>query len=38
MPTTTCEGIDIIECNPAGKITLVRAYWNPAPVVAAVTS
>ena len=32
------EGIDIIECNPDGKIISVRAYWNPAPIVAAVTS
>jgi steroid delta-isomerase len=31
------EGIDIIECNPEGKIISVRAYWNPAPVVAEVT-
>jgi steroid Delta-isomerase len=32
------EGIDVIECNPDGKITSLRAYWNPAPIVAAVTS
>jgi steroid delta-isomerase len=32
------EGIDVIECNPEGKIILIHAYWNPAPVVAAVTS
>ncbi|HSY70186.1 MAG TPA: nuclear transport factor 2 family protein [Edaphobacter sp.] len=32
------EGIDVIECNPDGKIISVRAYWNPAPIVAAVTS
>jgi steroid Delta-isomerase len=32
------EGIDVIECNSDGKIISVRAYWNPAPVVAEVTS
>ena len=32
------EGIDVIECNPDGEITSVRAYWNPTPIVAAVTS
>jgi steroid delta-isomerase len=32
------EGIDVIECNSDGKIISVRAYWNPAPIVAAVTS
>jgi len=34
----TFEGIDVIECGADGKIALVKAYWNPAPVVAAVTS
>jgi steroid delta-isomerase len=28
------EGIDIIEVNEAGKIQTVRAYWNPAEMVA----
>jgi steroid delta-isomerase len=32
------EGIDVVECNQSGKIISVRAYWNPAPIVAAVTS
>ena len=32
------EGIDVIECNSEGEIVLGHAYWNPAPVVAAVTS
>jgi steroid delta-isomerase len=34
----TFEGIDVIECNQDGKIISVHAYWNPAPVVAAVTN
>jgi steroid delta-isomerase len=28
------EGIDVIQVNDEGKITLVHAYWNPAPVMA----
>lgn len=28
------EGIDIIEFNEAGEIQLLRAYWNPAEMVA----
>lgn len=32
------EGIDVIECNPDGKIISLRAYWNPTPIIAAVTS
>jgi steroid delta-isomerase len=28
-------GIDVIDTNEDGKITLVRAFWNPAPVFAA---
>ena len=32
------EGIDVIQCNSEGKIISVRAFWNPAPVIAAVQS
>lgn len=28
------EGVDVIDCNDKGKITLVRAFWNAAPVMA----
>jgi steroid delta-isomerase len=28
------EGIDIFEINDAGKIQTVRAYWNPASLMA----
>lgn len=28
------EGIDIFEINEAGKIQTVRAYWNPATLMA----
>jgi len=36
--TITFEGVDTIECNNEGKVTLVRAYWDPAPVMAALQS
>ena len=29
------DGIDVIDCDQAGKIVRVRAFWNPAPVMAA---
>ncbi len=29
------EGVDVIDCDETGKITLVRAFWDPAPVMAA---
>jgi steroid delta-isomerase len=32
------EGIDVIDCNAEGKIVLVRAFWDPAPVMAALSS
>lgn len=32
------EGIDILKLNDAGKIQTVTAYWDAAPVVAALTS
>lgn len=32
----TFEGIDVIDCNDEGKIVLVRAFWNPGPVFAAI--
>jgi len=28
------EGIDVFEVNPEGKIQKVRAYWNPAEMIA----
>lgn len=28
------EGVDVIDCNDEGKIMTVRAFWNPAPVMA----
>jgi steroid delta-isomerase len=28
------EGIDVIEVNDAGKIQTLRAYWNPAEMMA----
>ena len=28
------SGIDVIDTNGEGKITLVRAFWDPAPVFA----
>lgn len=31
----TFEGVDVIDCNAAGKIVMVRAFWDPAPVMAA---
>jgi steroid Delta-isomerase len=34
----TFEGIDVIECNEAGKIVAVHAYWDPAPVMATIQS
>ena len=27
-------GLDVITCNEAGKITNVKAYWDPTPVMA----
>lgn len=32
------EGVDVIDCNPEGKIVLVRAFWDPAPLMAIVQS
>jgi steroid delta-isomerase len=32
----TFEGVDVIDCNADGKIVLVRAFWDPAPVLAAI--
>ncbi len=29
------EGVDVLDCDAAGKIVLVRAFWDPAPVMAA---
>ena len=34
----TFEGIDCIEVNEAGKIVLVKAFWNPGPVIQAITA
>ncbi len=25
----TFEGVDVIDCDAAGKITMVRAFWDP---------
>ena len=36
--SVTFEGVDVIECNEAGKIVTVHAYWDPAPVMATVQS
>jgi steroid delta-isomerase len=32
------EGIDVITVDDSGKISLVNAYWDPAPVIAEVQS
>ncbi len=32
------EGIDVLDCNEAGKIVLVRAFWDPAPIMAILQS
>jgi steroid delta-isomerase len=29
-----CEGIDLFEINPSGKIQTLRGYWNPASLAA----
>lgn len=34
----TFEGIDFFEINDAGKIQTVRAYWNPAAMMAELQS
>jgi steroid delta-isomerase len=34
----TFEGVDVIDCNEAGKIVLVRAFWDPGPVMAVLQS
>jgi steroid Delta-isomerase len=31
----TFEGADVLDCDEAGKIVLIRAFWDPAPVMAA---
>jgi steroid delta-isomerase len=36
--SVTFEGVDVIECNDAGKIVLVHAYWDPGPVMAIIQS
>jgi steroid delta-isomerase len=33
----TFEGFDVIDTNPEGQITHVRAFWDPTPVFAALT-
>jgi steroid delta-isomerase len=33
--SVTFEGIDVLDCNEEGKIVMVRAFWDPAPVMAA---
>jgi steroid Delta-isomerase len=34
----TFEGIDLFEINTMGKIQTLRAYWNPAPLIAELTA
>ncbi|SEB55175.1 nuclear transport factor 2 family protein [Terriglobus roseus] len=34
--SVTFEGVDVLDCNDEGKIVKVRAFWDPAPVMAAV--
>jgi steroid delta-isomerase len=34
----TFEGVDVIDCNEQGKIVLVRAFWDPGPVMAILQS
>ena len=34
----TFEGVDVIDCNPEGKIIAVRAFWDPGPVMPAIQS
>lgn len=36
--SVTFEGVDVLECNDEGKITLLRAFWDPAPVMAVLSS
>ena len=36
--SVTFEGVDVLECNDDGKITLLRAFWDPAPVMAILQS
>jgi steroid delta-isomerase len=33
--SVTFEGADVLDCDEAGKIVLIRAFWDPAPVMAA---
>ncbi len=32
------EGIDVIDCDHEGKIVLVRAFWDPSPVMSVLQS
>ena len=32
------EGIDVIQCNAEGKIVLVHAYWDPGPMMKAIST
>ena len=36
--SVTFEGVDVIDCNEEGKIIMVRAFWDPATVMAALQS
>lgn len=36
--SVTFEGVDVIECNDAGKSITVYAYWDPGPVMATIQS
>jgi steroid Delta-isomerase len=32
--SVTFEGIDVLDCDENGKVRLLRAFWDPAPVMA----
>ena len=32
------DGIDVLHCTQEGKVTLVRAFWDPTPVMALLQS
>ena len=35
--SVTFEGVDVLDCNDEGKIVKVRAFWDPGPVMAALS-
>jgi len=36
--SVTFAGVDVIDCDAEGKIVLVRAFWDPGPVMAVLQS